>query len=55
MDSIGLSIVVSVHRRCEESGLNLTLVVPPRLRRLLEIAGLDDVLHLQARPDGMSR
>ncbi len=47
-DSAGLNGLILAHYDCESAGTRLTLVhVPSRLRRLLELAGLDSVLHIQ--------
>ena len=46
-DSSGLSALLVAHFDCEAAGCQLYLRnVPERLRRLLELAGLNDVLHL---------
>ena len=46
-DSAGLNGLIVAHYDCEGRGIRLTMVnVPIRLRRLLELAGLDSVLHL---------
>lgn len=46
-DSAGLNGLIVAHYDCEALGRRLTLVnIPVRLRRLLELAGLDTVLHL---------
>ncbi len=44
MDSVGISLLVSAHRRVTEEGTKVRLLLPSRLRRLLEISGLIDVL-----------
>jgi anti-anti-sigma factor len=44
MDSVGLSLLVSAHKRLEEEGAAMKLVLPEKLRRLFEISGLTDVL-----------
>lgn len=47
MDSSGLSALLVAHVDCEKSGTRLFLRnVPPRLQRLLELAGLNDVLNI---------
>lgn len=47
-DSAGLNGLILAHYDCEAAGTKLTLVnVPARLRRLLELACLDSVLHIQ--------
>jgi len=47
-DSAGLNGLIVAHYDCEAAGTRLTLVnVPARLRRLLELACLDSVLHIQ--------
>ena len=47
MDSVGISLLVTTHQRLSEEGVTLRLVVPPRLRVLLELCGLAEVLHLE--------
>lgn len=44
MDSVGISLLVSAHRRVTEEGTRVRLILPSRLRRLLEISGLMEVL-----------
>ncbi|MGH8946133.1 MAG: STAS domain-containing protein [Acidimicrobiia bacterium] len=44
MDSVGLSLLVSAHKRLEEEGAAMKLVLPEKLRRLFEISGLTEVL-----------
>lgn len=44
MDSVGLSLLVSAHKRLAEEGATLHLVLPEKLRRLFEISGLTEVL-----------
>lgn len=46
VDSVALSVLVAANRRYLEEGASMTLKVPDRLRRLLEIAGLDSVLDI---------
>jgi anti-anti-sigma factor len=41
IDSVGLSVLIAILRRCEESGGRVTIVNPSRVvSRTLEIAGL---------------
>jgi anti-anti-sigma factor len=51
VDSVGLSVLVSAHVRFTEDGGALHLLVPSRLQRLFEIAGLSDVLDLVTAPE----
>lgn len=44
MDSVGLSLLVTAHKRLREDGASMRLVLPEKLRRLFEISGLTDVL-----------
>lgn len=45
MDSVGISLLVSAYKRVTEDGTTVRLVLPSRLRRLLEISGLIEVLR----------
>lgn len=48
MDSAGFSVLASAHRIAEAGGSSLRLrAVPPRIRRLLAILGLDGVLTIE--------
>jgi anti-anti-sigma factor len=44
MDSVGLSLLVSAHKRLAEEGATMRLLLPEKLRRLFEISGLTEVL-----------
>lgn len=44
MDSVGLSLLVTAHKRLEEEGSEMKLVLPEKLRRLFEISGLTEIL-----------
>lgn len=46
VDSVGLSVIVSAHQRLGVEDVQLHVVVPPRLQRLFEVSGLDQVLDL---------
>ena len=47
MDSTGLSVIVTEHKRMQHSGGSLTIFAPPSsVRRLFEITGLDSVLDV---------
>jgi anti-anti-sigma factor len=47
MDSTGLSVVVTEHKRLLHAGGGLTIFAPPSsVRRLFEITGLDTVLDI---------
>lgn len=55
MDAAAIGLLVDVHRRARRAGGQLTLRSPsPRLRRNLELARADRVLHVTAaeQPDG---
>ena len=56
VDSTGLSVLVQAHHTARSAGRRLVLVSPSlRVRRLLEITGLDDVmtiLHGDGNVDG---
>ena len=48
IDSSGLSVLVTNHRRLSEAGRLLVIASPPAAaRRLFEIAGLDEVLTIR--------
>lgn len=50
VDSSGLRVLIDAHQRAERGGRRLVLVEPsPVVRRLLDISGLDGLLHV--RPD----
>ena len=51
LDSSGLRMIETLHRRWEERGITLTFVVPSgsHVRRLLEITGLDVQVHFVER------
>lgn len=51
VDSAALSALVAAHARFAEDGVTLQLVVGPRVRRTMELACLDDVLHIETAPD----
>jgi anti-sigma B factor antagonist len=44
IDSVGLSLLVSVHRRLESEEVPLRVIVPRRLASSFELTGLDQVL-----------
>lgn len=45
IDSTGLCLLVSLHRRAQREGFALTLVMPPEpAQRAIELAGLDQAL-----------
>jgi anti-anti-sigma factor len=47
MDSTGLGVIVTEHKRLQHSGGSLTIFAPPSsVRRLFEITGLDGVLDV---------
>jgi anti-anti-sigma factor len=45
IDSVGLGLLISAHRRLAEDGLGLRILVPEKLRLLFDIAGLTEVLQ----------
>lgn len=47
MDSVGISLLVSAHNRVVEEGSEMTLILSARLKRLMEVTGLVELL----RPD----
>jgi len=47
VDSVGLSVIVSLYRRCREEAGGLVIKSPSRvMERTLEVAGLYDVLEI---------
>ncbi|MEA2130565.1 MAG: anti-sigma factor antagonist [Solirubrobacteraceae bacterium] len=47
MDSTGVHMIIDAHNRLSEQGRELVIVrAPAPVRRLLELCGLSDVLHL---------
>jgi anti-anti-sigma factor len=47
MDSTGLGVIVTEHKRLRHSGGSLTIFAPPSsVRRLFEITGLDVILDI---------
>ena len=50
IDSTGLSLLVSVHKKVRALGHSLTIRDPtPATRRLFQITGLDDVLTVEPK------
>ena len=48
IDSVGLSVLLAVYRRCREEDGTVSVVRPSAsIRRTLEISGLLDVLNVQ--------
>ena len=48
LDSSGLGLFVSVHKKLESKGCSLTIFAPtPMARRVLEITGLTEILTIQ--------
>jgi anti-anti-sigma factor len=48
LDSSGLSLLVDLLKLCRELGIPMTLRdVPPRVRQLITMSGLDDVLPVE--------
>jgi anti-anti-sigma factor len=45
MDSVGISLLVSAHNRVVEEGLTMRLILPERLRPLIEMSGLLELLQ----------
>jgi anti-anti-sigma factor len=46
-DSVGIGLLVTTNNRFEEDGGTLTVIVGPRLRSVLEIAGIDGLFDLR--------
>jgi len=52
LDSSGLGLFVTVHKKLESKGCKLTIFSPtPMARRVLEITGLTEVLTIQPAKD----
>jgi anti-anti-sigma factor len=52
LDSSGLGLFVTVHKKLESKGCKLTIFAPtPMARRVLEITGLTEVLTIQPAKD----
>ena len=48
MDSTGLSVVIAEHKRTSASGGELVILSPQsQVRRVLEITGLTEILHIR--------
>jgi anti-anti-sigma factor len=45
MDSVGISLLVSAHNRVVEDGMTMRLILPERLRPLIEMSGLLELLQ----------
>lgn len=49
VDAAGLGVFVSAHKQCDAQGWKFVLVEPsPWLLRLLDITGLDELLHVRS-------
>ena len=47
IDSVGLSVILALFRRCRDAGGSVTVKSPsPIMQRTLEVAGLYDVLEI---------
>ena len=51
VDSIGIGLLVTTHSRLEEDGVRLRLVVPSRLKELLRLSGLIELLQPEDAPE----
>jgi anti-sigma B factor antagonist len=47
VDSVGMSVIVAAHHRCNELGGHLAVRVPPNIRRTMTVMALDQVLDIQ--------
>jgi anti-anti-sigma factor len=54
MDSVGISLLVSAYRRVSDDGTPIRLILPARLKRLLEISGLIETLKPEFVADSHS-
>lgn len=52
VDSIGIGLLITTHTRLQEEGVQLRLIVSPRLKGLLELSGLTDLLRPEDPPAG---
>jgi anti-anti-sigma factor len=50
IDSVGIGLLITTHTRLEEEGVKLRLIVSPRLKGLLELSGLIDLLRPEDAP-----
>ncbi|HSJ82202.1 MAG TPA: STAS domain-containing protein [Acidimicrobiia bacterium] len=50
IDSVGIGLLITTHTRLEEEGVKLRLIVSPRLRGLLELSGLIELLRPEEAP-----
>lgn len=50
IDSLGISLLVTTHNRLEEEGVGMRLIVPPRLKALIRLSGLTDLLRPEDAP-----
>jgi anti-anti-sigma factor len=47
IDSVGLSVILALYRRCRDDEGALTIMSPsPAMRRTLDVAGLIDLLNV---------
>ena len=44
MDSVGLSLLISAYQRIVDGGAEMILIMPERLRPLMEMSGLAELL-----------
>ena len=51
VDSIGIGLLVTTHSRLQEEGVSLQLIVPPRVKELLRLSGLIDLLRPEDAPE----
>jgi len=50
VDSIGIGLLITTHSRLAEEGVALRLIVSPRLKELLRLSGLIDLLQPEGPP-----
>jgi len=51
VDSIGIGLLVTTHSRLQEEGVSLQLIVPPRVKELLRLSGLIELLRPEDAPE----
>lgn len=51
LGSVGIAELMRVHQQTDTDGINLIVVAPPFIRRLLDITGVSDSLDLRASLD----
>jgi stage II sporulation protein AA (anti-sigma F factor antagonist) len=50
VDSVGIGLLLTTQQRLQEEGVSMRLVVPPRIKELLRLTGVDDLLDPEDPP-----